>query len=26
MTMRLELAEHLLEKKGFGDDLRRLRK
>ena len=26
MTMRLELAEHLLEKKGFGEDLRRLRK
>jgi transposase len=26
MTMRLELAEHLLEKKGFGEDARRLRK
>ena len=26
MTMRLELAEMLLEKRGFGDDLRRLRK
>jgi hypothetical protein len=26
MTMRLELAEHLLEKRGFADDLRRLRK
>jgi hypothetical protein len=26
MTMRLELAEHLLEKKGFAEDARRLRK
>jgi alkylhydroperoxidase family enzyme len=26
MTMRLELAEHLLEKRGFGEDVRRLRK
>ena len=26
MTMRLELAEHLLEKKGFAEDVRRLRK
>lgn len=26
LTMRLELAEHLLEKKGFGEDARRLRK
>lgn len=26
MTMRLELAEHLLEKRGFAEDVRRLRK
>ena len=26
MTMRLELAEHLLEKMGFAEDVRRLRK
>ena len=26
MTMRLELAEHLLEKRGFGDDLRKLKR
>ena len=26
LTMRLELAEHLLEKKGVGEDARRLRK
>lgn len=26
MTMRLELAEHLLEKKGFGEDAKKLRK
>lgn len=26
MTMRLELAEHLLEKRGVGEDVRRLRK
>src|SRR4029453_7881103 len=26
MTMRLGLAEHLLEKRGFADDVRRLRK
>jgi transposase len=25
MTMRLELAEHLLEKRGFAEDVRRLR-
>jgi transposase-like protein len=26
MTMRLELAEHLLEKRGFADDLKKLRR
>ena len=26
MTMRLELAEHLLEQRGFAEDVRRLRK
>jgi transposase-like protein len=26
MTMRLELAEHLLEKRGFGDDLKKLKR